>query len=387
MPLFTKTTGAFTLEIQHEHSILVLGLQKPLFFGTVESPATIHARVVLNTDRDYNADTAEVLFTSSAGTCFDTVEEDNGGEPISGQFLTSEQFLAKQRWLIPVDRPTPGTIRQGNYSLSVVATLDPQLPSSSAHKRTFVKHRFYMTLKANLSADSQPRTIIQTLEQDVWILHSSVPLAETIQEKPTKAVTEDCWKEQSMPVAVLLPSGSLMAGQVVPVTVRMGSFLKGSRFETQGPMVVKSVKSVLVETRRIRDKNDSNNTPDIVNEVLVVHLKDGWPNVYDPWERTVDVTLPPSPILSMSLTSKYVDVEHELVMTMRFKGAGLFKKSEEYIMRGTVMKIRMIDDEDDHDVKVHIVAPRPVLTTPVPEYSSSSSAAFSGDSENLPAYV
>ncbi|CAO3570908.1 unnamed protein product [Mortierella alpina] len=371
MPHFTKTAGAFTLEILHEHSILVQGLQKPLFYGTVESPATIHARVVLNADRDYKANTAEVLFTSSAGTRIDTVAaESYCGDLIPGG-LTSEQFFAKHRWDIPVDRPMPGTISKGAYSLSVEVTLDPQLPSSNAHQSTFVKHRFQMTLQANFSADAQSRTIFHTLDQEVWVLNSSVPLADTIQEKPTRALTEDCWKEQSLPVSVLLPSGRLTAGQVVPVTVSMSSFLKGSRFETQEPMVVKSVKFALVETRRIRDRNDYNQTPDAVSEVLAVHLKDGWLNVHDPWERTVHVTLPPSPTLSMSLTSKYLDVEHELLVTMRFKGAGLFKKSEEYTMR----------------VKVHIVAPRPVLTTLVPEYSSISPATFSGDSENLPAYA
>ncbi|KAG9326849.1 hypothetical protein KVV02_005511 [Mortierella alpina] len=370
MSLFTKTIGSFTLEIQHEHSVLVRGLQKPLFYGTVESPAKINARVILDADRDYKADTAEIFFTSSAGTWVDAVAESYGGDIVAGE-LTSEQVFAKRHWDIPVDRPTPGTVGKGKYSISVLVTIDPQLPSSSTHKRAFVKHQFRLQLLANSPANPQSRTICHSLDQDVWILNSSVPLADTIQEKATRALAEDCWKEQSLPVSLLLPSGSLIAGQVVPMTVRMSSFLKGSRFEKQEPMSINNVKFALVETRRIRDRNDANKTPNAVSEVLAVHLKDGWPKVHDPWERTVNVTLPPSPTLSMSLTSKYLDVEHELAMTMRFKAAGLFKRSEEYTMR----------------VKVDIVAPRPVLTAPVPGYSSSSHAAFFGDTENLPAYV
>ncbi|KAF9276979.1 hypothetical protein BGZ68_009631 [Mortierella alpina] len=334
MSLFSKTIGAFTLEIQHEHAILVRGLQKPLFYGTVEYPATIKARVLLNADRDYKADTAEIYFSSSAGTWVDAVA-DSADSNVAGE-LTSEQFFAKRHWNIPVDRPTPGTVAKGKYSMSVVVTVDPQFPSSSTHKRAFVKHQFQIRLMANSSVSGQSRSIFHSLEQDVWILNSSVPLADTIQEKPTQTFAEDCWKEQSLPVSLMLLSGSLMAGQVVPLTIKMSSFLKGSRFENQEPMTVNSVKFALVETRRIRDRNNANKTPNSVSEVLAVHLKDGWPKVHDPWERTVHVTLPPSPILSMSLTSKYVDVEHELMMTMRFKSAGLFRKSEEYTMRGAM---------------------------------------------------
>ncbi|KAF9570032.1 hypothetical protein EC968_002346 [Mortierella alpina] len=373
MPLFKKTVGCFTLEIQHEHSILVRGIQKPLFYGTVDSPARIHARVVLDTDRDYKADMAEVYFNSSAGTRIDTIATGYDGETVTGE-LTSEQFFAKRRWNIPVNRPRPDTIAKGNYNLSVVVPVDPQFPSSSTHHQAFVKHQFRLQLKTESSVDRQSRTIFQSLDQDVWILNSSVPLADTVQEKPIRSaatLTKACWKEQSLPVSLSLPSESLMAGQVVPLTVSMSSFLKGSRFERQEPMSIKHVKFTLVETRRIRDRNDNNMTPDAVSEVLSVHLRDGWPKVHDPWERTVNVTLPQPPTLSMSLTSKYLDIEHELVMTMGFKAAGLFKRSEEYTMR----------------VKVHIVAPRPVLTAVVPEYSSSSLAAFSGDTETVPAYA
>ncbi|KAF9949247.1 hypothetical protein BGZ72_008946 [Mortierella alpina] len=340
MPTYSKTIGPFTLEIQHEHSILVRGQQKPMFYGTVESPARISARVLLNTDRDYEAHTAEVFFNSSAGTWVDAVAL-SADDYVSGE-LTSEQFFAKRRWDISVDRPTPGTVAKGSYSISVAATIDPQFPSSSWHKRAFVKHRFQIQLMANSSVHGQSRSILHSLEQDVWILNSSVPLADTIQEKPTRSLTEDCWKDNSLPVSLQLPSGSLMAGQIVPVTVSMSSFLKGSRFEKEEPMSVKSVKFAIVEMRRIRDRNNANKTPNAVHEALAVHLKDGWPKVHEPWERTVHVTLPQPPTLSMSLKSKYLDVEHELVMTMRFKPTGVFKRSEEYTIRG-----EKIDNDDE----------------------------------------
>ncbi len=71
MPQFLKTVEPFTLEIQHEHSILVEGIQQPLFYGTVESPAKIYARIVLDATSDYKADVAQVFFNSSAGTRVD----------------------------------------------------------------------------------------------------------------------------------------------------------------------------------------------------------------------------------------------------------------------------------------------------------------------------
>ncbi|KAF8926672.1 hypothetical protein BGZ58_011002, partial [Dissophora ornata] len=76
-----------------------------------------------------------------------------------------------------------------------------------------------------------------------------------------------------------------------------------------------------------------NKTGDSVKEMLNIYLKDGWPKSKDGWEKTVSLTMPRSPDLSVDMKSKYFDVTHTLVMKMKLKanrGGRLFKRTEEY---------------------------------------------------------
>lgn len=134
------------------------------------------------------------------------------------------------------------------------------------------------------------------------------------------------------PFTFSTPSETLQLGQVIPVTIQLHPFQKGSPLEGQVANI-QAIQFTLLETRRLRDRLNENKSPNEILEVLKVGLpKDGWPqNSKDGWEKTVNLALPNSPYLSVETNTKYFDIFHELVLTMTIKArSGVFKKAEDY---------------------------------------------------------
>jgi len=227
----------------------------------------------------------------------------------------------------------PGTIAKGQYSKTVTVTVDPTLPSSSLHPQSTVRRFFKIHFRHQLTTPKRWGKVLASswVEKDIWVLNSTLPPPSSIVlAADEQATSHAVVTEALLPVTFSCPK-ILQLGQGAPLTVQIHPFQKGSPLEGQEVNIL-SIQFTLLETRRLRDKKNENKTPDNVNEVLKIGLpKDGWPKSKDGWGKTFHLTLPSCPEVSVDTFSKYLDIFHQLLLTMtlKTKSGSLFKKNEE----------------------------------------------------------
>ncbi|KAG0051056.1 hypothetical protein BGZ83_004134 [Gryganskiella cystojenkinii] len=365
-------SSPFKVEIDHSQEIVIKQNRRPLaiFHGSVNSPATIKATVTFEAEKDYHADGVQILFQTVVNTdTFEAARDNSGMIRQQNSPVFTKEILGQQTWTLPVRSSTPGIISKGRYTTTVTTRVNPTLPSSSLHPQSGVRYFFKVLFLHNLPATKLTKAnAVAWVESDIWVLNSTLP--PSIDATPVeKAMAHVVVTGAFLPITFSADSKILTLGQVAALTVQVHPFQTNSSFKGHEPNIT-SVQFTLLETRRLRDKRSENKTPDDVLEVLAIGLpKSSWPKSMEGWEKTVKLTLPSSPQLSVDTTSKYLDIYHEMVLTMTVKtnSGGLFMKTEE-------VKVKL---------DVQVVAPRPVEDqSTLPDYYTSAIDGTSSSNNN-----
>lgn len=238
--------------------------------------------------------------------------------------VKSVKYFSKHRWTLPVTKTPsdPTLIAPGKYTRLVHIGLDPAWPSSCSLPAGCVRYSLHVR-----ALRPKPAAAKNLASQDVWVIHRNVPALFDAQALQPYVMT-DLWKKRDLPVSVTLPSQYLSLGQVVPVTVALSPFVRGSKCEGR-QVSVAGAQFVVQEASTVKVQSSDEPTP--TKDVLAIALNDGWPSGSDGWERTVNLTLPGTPGMSPSMAAGVLDVHHTLVVTMKLR-TGAAKQVEEFKM-------------------------------------------------------
>ncbi|KAF9316250.1 hypothetical protein BG003_002162 [Podila horticola] len=323
----------------------------PLIYATANAPAEVVATITFETDRDCTADAFDITFkgisrvkVNNLVTTVATIEGNYDNQ--TGQMY--EDMFHRRQWEMPLPRveDQPRVIPRGVYTQKVRLVLDPSHPSSSCHRRTSVSYYFHAQLSRY---DTHVRKTLATVEatQHFWVLNAhSIP--ESLRLPST--VTEQAFKS-TLPLTLSVPSSALSLGQVLPLTIAVGPFASGSKYDRRAPVIVSALFK-LVETRQITVTEYGKVEP-AVAEVVSVPLVSAWPSEDEQWSRTVNVTLPDSPELTPSTVTKVVAISHVVVVKVKVKAQGEKDWSAE--------EIRL-------QLNVNVVPPQPTGVFKLPEY-------------------
>ncbi|KAF9348632.1 hypothetical protein BGX26_012978 [Mortierella sp. AD094] len=327
-----------SIRVHNDTSIIVDGKSFPVFYGTLECPAVISAIATLETDHECVGDEFEILYNAAA-TYKAPMEKSNL------RFVKSEHSFQKKRWIVDLNKPKNGRVAAGKYAKAVSATVDPLWPSSTQTVDHFLQGRGWMRyeLIAKFNKNDMATTTILCCSQEVWVLNSVLPPNENPSTLTQPITVQAVWKKSTLPVSLTLPSDALSMAQVVPITVKMSPFSKGSKYYGR-KIVVLGAYFALKEKVNGRVKAFPDTFTNTRN-AITLPIRDGWPETAGPWERIVSLTMPTWSDVSTSLKSKYMDIIHSLVLVMKIKAEG---------------EIEFLLKESEIQVPVHIVVPRRV---------------------------
>ncbi|KAG0007159.1 hypothetical protein BGZ65_001704 [Modicella reniformis] len=391
--------------------------KKPLVLvrGTKERPGFVQATITLELDGTTEGDEVEIIFKAVIGSKV----------PIQGGLWDSEsrseEVLQKKRWIMPVKKAGPKTIAAGTYKHEVFTTIDPSWPSScTTQTEGYVQYTF----QAQITTTSITRVAVALLSttQEFLVINHNLPMLPSspslLSPSPypptyTPHSTLVVSDQKSLPVQVSIPSETLMFGQSVPVTIQVHPFKEDSRFVGQ-EVVIMEARFRIQETRHARSTNHSIKdklVKDIVELKVPGTSMGSWPQGRNGWKRTITIKMPssvldppPSPTTSVSsfpgskrasvnsalssvswvstssastvsnsgppvflrasLKSKYYDVMHQLVISLKVRTSGEKDKQSEDV------EIRL-------DLK--IAHPMPTGTDALPEYHPVAAFSFDGD--------
>ncbi|KAF9369292.1 hypothetical protein CPB97_003716, partial [Podila verticillata] len=211
----SKRAESLTIEVQTPSEVTLRGDYKfPLIYNSATVPTPLAALITFETPCEYAADEIEILFSVSANSQWQA----SGMTFVAAVApVKSVKYFFKHRWTLPVTK-TPSDltlITPGKYARLVHVGLDPTWPSSCTQPA---------------GSDLQPY------------------------------VVTDLWKKQALPVSVTLPSQYLSLGQVVPVTVAVSPFVRGSKCEGQQVSVV-GAQFVVQEASTVKIQTSDEPTP------------------------------------------------------------------------------------------------------------------------------
>ncbi|KAF9172147.1 hypothetical protein BGX20_006275 [Mortierella sp. AD010] len=195
--------------------------------------------------------------------------------------------------------------------------------------------------------------------------------------------------EKSVPIEMSIPSETLVFGQRVPITIAVNPFSEWTPFAGQ-EIVVMEARFGIEQKRHARSANRIIKDK-IVKSFMEIHVPStrmgSWPQSRNGWKRTVSIKLPAaasftgksksvrpgqsnSPLLlSQSLQSRYYDISHKLIVSLKVRTSGEKDKQAEEIELHLGFQV------------VH-PAPAPDAGEPPTEYHPV--AAFSFESDEIP---
>lgn len=306
----------------------------PLLIGTPEMPAKLGASITLELDEDHSGNEVKIEFKALTTTVTDgntlqtstTMEIQSTQRDINFLFcflwilvrmdatktLTTEEPFKINRWKLPVTTPTPGIIAKGTYTKYVEVDLNPSWPSSCSHHTGWVKYAITVQYKA--SGYMCEYTASEEV-QEIWVLNSvHVPSGPIL-------TVDNAVKNKSLQMQMSIPSATIALGQVVPVTIRLAPFLANSKYAGQEPVILWA-SCKINETRMIRARGiNLADGIESVDEVLNTPLNTQWPKDNNGWEHTVHVTMPSYPVMATDMATKFLDISHNLVVTLKLKAS------------------------------------------------------------------
>ncbi|KAG0033020.1 hypothetical protein BGZ81_009577 [Podila clonocystis] len=287
----------------------------PLLIGTSELPAKVRATITLDVDEDHSGNEVNIEFKASTTTVTVVLMDATNS-------LTTEEPFKINRWKLPVTTPKPGIIAKGTYTKYVEVDLNPSWPSSCSHNEGWVKYAIRVQYQA--SGRMCEYTALEEV-QEIWVLNSvHVPSGPVL-------TVDNLVKNKSLSMQISIPSAIIAQGQVVPVTARLAPFLANSKYAGQEPVILwASCKIKETRTIRARGINLGNGT-ESVDEVLNTPMNTKWPQGNNGWEHTVHVTMPSHPVMATDMATKFLDINHTLVVTVKLKaGTETDIQAEEY---------------------------------------------------------
>ncbi|KAF9388801.1 hypothetical protein CPC16_006243 [Podila verticillata] len=293
-----------TIEI-HTDQRTIGSKNLPLLTGSPERPAKLGASITLEVDEDHSGKEVNIEFKALTTTVIKV-------SMANIQFLTTEEPFKINRWKLPVTIPKRGIIAKGTYTKYIEVALDPTWPSSCTHPGGWVKYA--VSVQYRSQGRMNEYTALEE-EQEICVLNS-VPV-------PTGPVltVESVVKHKSLSGQVAIPSATIALGEVVPVTVRLLPFLENSKYAGQEAIILWASCKVK-ETRVIRGRGyDASEGQDTVDTVLNTPMNAHWPLSKGGWEHTVHVTMPSYPAMAVDTTTKFLDITHQLVVTLKVKAS------------------------------------------------------------------
>ncbi|KAG0007120.1 hypothetical protein BGZ65_006003 [Modicella reniformis] len=313
----------------HGHSTIVCESKPlPVFYTTLDSPRVIRATVTLETDRECTGSEVEIIYKASA-----TYKAP--GELSMVVVAIGEQVFEKKRWLMELNRPSPGKVAAGRYTKEVTATINPLWPSSvrlPPHRRGFGWVKYVFDVRFFKYKTLSP---ILITSQEVWVLNSTLPSPSYLQPKLLPLVAQTTWNKSTLPITLTLPSETLTLGHAVPVTVQMSPFTNKSKYSGQTIDVLRA--SFILREHVHGYSRNSDQHLNYTRDVISVPIIEGWPHSVGPWQKTVNLTLPTSPELSPTTTSEFLNLSYSLILAMKLKaGKQRDRKADEYKLQANV---------------------------------------------------
>ncbi|KAK3808748.1 MAG: hypothetical protein J3Q66DRAFT_406036 [Benniella sp.] len=293
----------------------------PLFYSTLESPAVIRATATLEVDEECSGDEVEINYKASA----------TYKAPVQTEFtmnIKGEDIYQRKRWTMDMNRPSTGKIAAGRYSKDVSATIDPLWPSSvkmAPHAKGFGWVKYVFTVNFNKLRLGALAPVL-TASQEVWVLNSTLPTS-LLQGVPP-LIAQTSWKKSTIPVSLTLPSETLTMGQLVPVKVHMNPFTDKSKYRGQ---TIDVLKASFILREHILGNAPNGQQFKYTRDVISVPITEGWPHSTGPWEKTVNLTMPTSPQVSPTTTTKCFKISYSILLVMKLKaGSQKEKKADDY---------------------------------------------------------
>lgn len=133
----------------------------------------------------------------------------------------NKDVLQAEKWDFELPHTRSGLIAAGKSQFEFEVTLDTHTPSSMKGKRGWLSYRLRATLRRSF-----PKRNIEVV-QDVWTFSSSLPAPgpNHLPNEPTEY--NGIWEEH-LPYLLSYPNKSIYLGQVLPLTIKFGPFLKTS---------------------------------------------------------------------------------------------------------------------------------------------------------------
>ncbi|KAF9190497.1 hypothetical protein BGZ51_008536 [Haplosporangium sp. Z 767] len=316
--------------------------------GSQECPGYIQATVTFETGNECAGDEVEIVFKAVVGS------------KVSG----------------------PHKIAPGKYTRKVYAVIDPSWPSSCTHADGFVRYSFHAQLSKIVSASnisintnsnnshaaplSKFSSSILKTSKEFLVANYNLPMTSYLPPELTPPLTvKALWKKKTLPVELSIPSENVTLGQTIPLTIHMRPIKEGTYYYGQEILVLES-RFMIYELRHIRSTQSEMNAKvvkvPIDLAVAGVASMAPWPQSAEGWTRTVDVAIPlPSQCfgsgshlsLTPSMKSKYYDISHQLVVSMKIRTSSERDRQAE---------------ENETQLEIQVMPPKPDIGPLPPMY-------------------
>ncbi|KAF9196848.1 hypothetical protein BGZ50_005922 [Haplosporangium sp. Z 11] len=349
--------------------------------GSQECPGYIQATVTFETGNECAGDEVEIVFKAVVGS---KVSVSDGLQMMESMCTmhTSEHIIQKRRWFLPLETTGPHKIAPGKYTRKVYAVIDPSWPSSCTHADGFVRYSFHAQLSKVVSASnisintnsnnshaaplSKFSSSILKTSKEFLVANYNLPMTSYLPPELTPPLTvKALWKKKTLPVELSIPSENVTLGQTIPLTIHMRPIKEGTYYYGQEILVLES-RFMIYELRHIRSTQSEMNAKvvkvPIDLAVAGVASMAPWPQSAEGWTRTVDVAIPlPSQCfgsgshlsLTPSMKSKYYDISHQLVVSMKIRTSSERDRQAE---------------ENETQLEIQVMPPKPDIGPLPPMY-------------------
>ncbi|KAF9928254.1 hypothetical protein FBU30_002521 [Linnemannia zychae] len=369
LPSATKERR-LTVEILSESFISINNRPIPAFFGSLERPAIVCAKVTFENDEDCQGQHVEINYKACAVFEVATMTSFNAKVKFPHNYQ-------RKRWTMQgLNRPSPGVIGAGKYSQIVTATIDPLWPSSSLTSASmngmgWVRYSFEAQF-VRVAHMGSLAPILTTIPQEAWVFNSILP-SEPIPSIPKTVKLTG--KNPDLPVSFTIPNQTLQFHEQVPLTVHVETFRRGCKKESQNIVVLTAgftIKERVVGYTQGASFMATEQTRDVIH----IAIREGWPQgTKGDWVRTVRVTLPSAPDINASMTSKSLDISHAIVFSMKVKAENEADHKAKEI--SVEVPRHNIEHHNDEFLPIYNTSDTHTLQQPLPDYNDL----------NLPDYV
>ncbi|KAF9384357.1 hypothetical protein CPC16_008459 [Podila verticillata] len=320
----------------------------PAIYATPEAQGEIQGYVEFDSSEDIKGRNIDLYFRTKSQARWTR----HYGE--ATVVYRNKDVLQTQKWDFDLPHTQSGLIAAGKSQFEFKVTLDTHTPSSIKGKRGWLSYRLRATLRRSF-----PKRNIEVV-QDVWTFSSSLPAPgpSHLPDEPTEF--SGVWEER-LPYLLSYPNKSIYLGQVLPLTIKFGPFLKTSGHVGQELAILDAVIKLKQYTRLWHRRDVKTET----KEILEIPLNDGWPVGPYGLERTIDIPIPPAPSLSCTTYTRTVRKTHKLKLIMHV-----------HTNTTTAKQARELRIEMD----IHLTGPRPPNDLP-PEELPPYSLQWEGDDE------